>query len=72
MSTALDPATYWQLRALTADADGAQAAAALAHSRADQARARRLAYWREVAARQNLDPDATYAASDEHCTLTPT
>lgn len=60
--TTLAPADYWQLRALTADLDAAQA-------RLELLRARRQACWLQLAAQYQLEAARPYAARDEDCAL---
>jgi hypothetical protein len=65
MPITLDPLDYWQLRALTADLDAAQA-------RLEALRTRRQALWTALAAKYALDPAGAYAARDEDCSLLET
>jgi hypothetical protein len=62
MSLTLDPLDYWQLRALTADLDAAQA-------RLEALRTRRQALWTSLVEKYHLEATAAYAARDEDCSL---
>lgn len=65
----LEPAEYWQLRALTADVDRAQLEAALAETRLDLARQRRQMYWLALTGRHGIAADRRYALRDEEYAL---
>ena len=65
----LDPADYWQLRALTADLDRAQLEAALAETRLDLARTRRQAFWHDLATRHGIAAEKRYGMRDDGCVL---